>query len=431
MFVLLALMNFASGAEKVGLVLSGGGGRGAYEIGVWKALMDLNVNVGGVYGTSVGSINGAGILMGDFEMLKHIWLSTDYDDVMEVSPEVRKIIEGNLSSLSVLDVARILRKLFAGVDIDPLRIKLRELIDERKVRSSNLDYGLVAYSLSKMRPVMLYLEDIPEGQLVDYILASSNFPVFKRESFGGENYIDGGIYSNIPIELAIKRGYKKIIAVDIGTYGLTDILNFLGGYRSKADIIFIKPRTHFGTVLTFNPEVSKKYMLEGYLDTLSTLGILNGEKYYIHGNEDIFEELFMSLSASDIKDVFNALNLKYIEDVDKKFLYYRVFLPYLESLAGTNGKAPFYTCQVLLDDLASLYDVEWLRLYNTRELLTAIIVAYEKSDVTSFLQSFMRNVRYGKLLEGLKLLFYKGKMPVDDEEYIEMKKRLEELVTIN
>jgi len=434
-FVLLMSIGFALSSswlnDKIGLVLSGGGGRGAYEIGVWKALTDHNFKIGGIYGTSVGSINGAGILMGDFDMLKKIWLSTDYEDVMNVSPEVKKIIEGNLSSLSVLDIAKILRKLFAGVDVTPLRNELKKLIDENKVRSSGLDYGLVSYSLSKMKPVMLYLEDIPNGRLVDYILASANFPVFKRETFNGEQYIDGGIYSNIPIELAINRGYKKIIAVDIGTYGFTDILNFLGKYKNKAEVLFIKPRAHFGTVLTFDPEVSKKYLLEGYLDTLNIFGVVRGKKYYIFGNEDIFGNLFASLSPEAVKELFNTLGLQYLENVEKGYLYNRIFLPYLESFTGTSGKAPKETSYNLLEQLAAFYGIEWLKLYDSYELLKAVVNISHEEGKLNVVQSFVKNLRYKKLFEGLEILLNKGAPPQEDEEYLKLKQALKELVTLD
>ena len=50
--------------KKTALVLSGGGSRGAYEIGVWKALKTLGIQIDMVMGTSVGAINGAMIVQG-------------------------------------------------------------------------------------------------------------------------------------------------------------------------------------------------------------------------------------------------------------------------------------------------------------------------------------------------------------------------------
>ena len=47
------------------LVLSGGGSRGAYEIGAWQALEELGVKFDGVYGTSIGAMNAALVAQGD------------------------------------------------------------------------------------------------------------------------------------------------------------------------------------------------------------------------------------------------------------------------------------------------------------------------------------------------------------------------------
>ena len=60
---------------KVGLVLSGGGGKGAYEIGVWKAIKELNIDkyIKVVSGTSIGAINAVLFAQDDFEEAKKMW----------------------------------------------------------------------------------------------------------------------------------------------------------------------------------------------------------------------------------------------------------------------------------------------------------------------------------------------------------------------
>ena len=70
--------------EKLGLVLSGGGAKGAYEIGVYKALKKLNKKIDIVTGTSIGAINGMFItqkdLKGALKLWKHISFKTIYDE---------------------------------------------------------------------------------------------------------------------------------------------------------------------------------------------------------------------------------------------------------------------------------------------------------------------------------------------------------------
>ena len=54
-------------SKEYGLVLDGGGARGAYQIGAWKALKEAGVRINAVAGTSVGALNGALICMDDPE----------------------------------------------------------------------------------------------------------------------------------------------------------------------------------------------------------------------------------------------------------------------------------------------------------------------------------------------------------------------------
>ena len=68
---------------------------------------------------------------------------------------------------------------------------LVENINEKKLKKSKCGYGLVTFSLSERRGLELYKEEIPEGKLHDYILASSRLPGFKQEELDGKYYLDG------------------------------------------------------------------------------------------------------------------------------------------------------------------------------------------------------------------------------------------------
>ena len=61
-----------------GLVLEGGGAKGAYHIGAYKAIKDMNIEIGGVAGTSVGALNGAAIAQDDFEKAYELWYNMCY-----------------------------------------------------------------------------------------------------------------------------------------------------------------------------------------------------------------------------------------------------------------------------------------------------------------------------------------------------------------
>ena len=70
--------------KEYGLVLEGGGAKGAYQIGAWRALREAGVRIRAVAGTSVGALNGALICMDDFEKAEQIWENIRYSSVMDV-----------------------------------------------------------------------------------------------------------------------------------------------------------------------------------------------------------------------------------------------------------------------------------------------------------------------------------------------------------
>ena len=61
--------------KEYGVVLDGGGARGAYQIGAWKALKEAGIRIHAVAGTSVGALNGALICMDDLNKAQDIWKS--------------------------------------------------------------------------------------------------------------------------------------------------------------------------------------------------------------------------------------------------------------------------------------------------------------------------------------------------------------------
>ena len=70
-------------SKEYGLVLEGGGAKGAYQIGAWKALKEAGVKIRGVAGTSVGALNGALVCMGDVERAENLWKDISNSMVMD------------------------------------------------------------------------------------------------------------------------------------------------------------------------------------------------------------------------------------------------------------------------------------------------------------------------------------------------------------
>ena len=183
---------------KRALVLAGGGAKGSYQIGVWRALQALDWTPDIITGASVGTLNGCLFTMGKIQEAEDLWRGLEIHDVLEI-PETLKPDE---LRPFFLDIIR-----SGGLNVEPLTETIDRLIDEDAVRTSPIHFGLVMTELGSLRSVQCPIEDIPLGQLKDYMLASSAcFPALRPREIDGVKYIDGGWRDNMPLDLAAAMG---------------------------------------------------------------------------------------------------------------------------------------------------------------------------------------------------------------------------------
>ena len=248
---------------KRAVVFSGGGTKGAYEIGVWRALKELSVDYQIVTGTSIGSINGALMAMGDFEKAERIWRDMVMRDLMQEPPKGKSFLREFFDSFFFLD-HHSRRKLIDGaVDNSPFYDFVEKNIDEEAVRSSAVDYGLVTVRARDRKPFMLTKAEIPEGELKDYIIASSSvYPVFPMHRIKEEYFIDGMYHDNLPIELAVSMGAEELIVVDL--HQKPQHANYAG----RANVMYLTPSEDLGGILAFDREKIDSNIEMGYRDTI-------------------------------------------------------------------------------------------------------------------------------------------------------------------
>ena len=267
-----------------GLVLEGGGTKGAYQIGAYEALVHEGIEISAVVGTSIGAINGAMILQGDLELCKKLWENIDYSMVIDMEEaEFEKLSKLSLDKEDILYGLEKIKDLIkeGGLDISPLKLTLDKYIDEEKIRNSKKDFGIVTYNLSNLGARKLFLEDIAQGDLKKYILASAYLPVFKFERLNGNLYIDGAFADNLPFSMLEERGYERLIIIRIYGRGITRKIE-------NENHIVISPREDLGPTLDFNPDRVSYNIRLGYYDTLRTLRGLLGGSYYME--DDLGED---------------------------------------------------------------------------------------------------------------------------------------------
>lgn len=333
-----------------GIALEGGGAKGSYHIGALKALRDLGIDYQVITGTSIGAINGALILSEGLDRAEKIWLSTELNDVVNGDAElIRKILNYEFKEDAKKVRAFIIDMLKqGGVDISPFKDKMRAIVSEDKVRASDVDFGLVALSLTDLRPVTLFKADIPEGKMHDYIFASSNLPAFKDEKFDDKRMIDGAFYDNLPINMLIDRGCDDIIAIRLNATGR--IKRVKRTHQHK--VTMISPSEPLGRSMEVDPEKAAYNIRMGYFDTERVIKGLFGTQYYVTNmmDESIIVKKFLNISDATVEKLSTFLNtskknkrlifeeivpmIASLLKIEDDLSYGEVFLRYYEFLAS-------------------------------------------------------------------------------------------------
>mgnify|MGYP000966074726 CR=1 FL=1 len=355
-----------------GLVLEGGGAKGAYHIGAYKAIMEEDIGIQGIAGTSVGALNGALIAQEDFGLAYDLWYNMSFSRVINATDEeIERLKAGKFSKEDLALLREKVKGVITdrGLDITPLRNLVMETVNEEKIRNSGKDFGIVTVSLTDLKPLEIYIEDIPKGELGEFLLASAYFPAFKREKIGGKSYIDGGIYNNLPVNLLSNKGYKDLIL--IRTHGL--------GYTRKVNLdglntITIAPNEELGRTLDFERDSSRYNLKLGYYDGKKALKNLKGFNYYIEPTkkDDYFMDYLWNLEEKKIVKLKKVFKID--ESVPNRKALFEFINPKISSLLEVekeeNYEEIFYS---LVEKLAVIYEVERFHIYNYGELVDLII----------------------------------------------------------
>ena len=272
-----------------GLTLTGGGARGAYHAGVYRALLEMNKSIKGVTGTSIGAVTAALIAAGENKLIRRIW---------------------NYLSLETITGKS---RLSLNCSTDNIKLILDYIIDEDRVRRSDMLFGFEVMCPQRYENEELFIDDIPYGMLTEYLTAAVCLPVFKARVIGSAKYIDGGFIDNAPYDMLIKKGYKNIIISDDHGIGRERRLS-----DKNVNLIRIRYKKPFGGILNFDRDIIRRTILQGYFDCLHELGAVSG-KIYAFDNED------------------------YLKAVQK---YGRESILTLEKEAYKSGISPFYRYSV-------------------------------------------------------------------------------------
>jgi NTE family protein len=388
--------------KEYGVVLEGGGAKGAYQIGVWKAFMEYGVKIKAVAGVSVGALNGALMCMGDYEKAVDIWKNISYSRIMNVDDnQMEKLMNRKFKELNLQEVRQQSKKILVGGGFDaaPLKQLIDENVDELKIKESEIEFVMGTFNVSNMKEMEITAREAEEGYLKDYLLASANFPLFKNEKLLGKTFLDGGITNNVPIDMLIHRGYKNIIVIRIFGIGLEKKVKI----PEDVNVIYIAPKINLCNVLDFDKKKAIRNISLGYYDAQRLLKPLAGKDYYIDSfrNEQEHLEDLLQVGEKQVRDLL-AL---YKQDTNYEGSRYRKLMeeiyPQLANLLKL-GKIWTYNdlYYAILEYCAKKLRIQKYKIYSELEFCLLLnkrikerLEEQEKSDIFMELaQSVIQNI---------------------------------------
>ncbi|MBP1925033.1 NTE family protein [Sedimentibacter acidaminivorans] len=273
----------------IGLVLGGGGAKGAYEIGAWHALCQhgINKNIKMYSGASIGAINCALIQLMDSDSAAEVWLEYDLQ---------KRFMDNGIDYNEIVQIINRIKK-GKNVDFDGIlsRDGLIELLDELNIENlekSEKDFYASVVNITKIPKERRFLKpaiDWYEGRktgftqyinlknankdfIVKVLSASSALPVIYTPIIIEDQYfVDGGVNDNLPIYPVYQSGYRKIIVISC------ERVNYFSIMRRYPSIqmILIQPSRYLGNLLNgtlnFNQDKLKQSFELGYNDAMNAI----------------------------------------------------------------------------------------------------------------------------------------------------------------
>lgn len=362
---------------KQALTLAGGGAKGAYEIGVYKALDELGFQFDIITGTSIGAVNGAMLVQGDAKKAMALWESLTIDKVMEsngLSFNDSNNIEYYLSHRE--ELIPLVKNYFTskGMDITPFKNMLNEYLNEEKFFKSDTDFGLMTVHYPSLSPEEITKQEIQPGYLAKWVLASAScFPAFPVCEIDGSRYIDGMYYDNVPIDTAFRLGADQVVAVTLKA-GVSQ-----NKYVNHPLVTYIEPSRPLGMALAFENETMTQNIRLGYHDAMKTFGEYFGNAYtFVKSREQKYQATAKSITQKIVR--LEALESPEKQRIAKLKGSATPLSDYLNNMRVPNRQdiSTYFAC--IVETYMNLFGYNIYTEYRIRDVLAELLQRAKASD---------------------------------------------------
>ena len=297
--------------EEWGLVLNGGGGKGAYQIGVFKALFEHKIcdYITAVSGTSSGALNSALFVHGDIDVAIKAWESISTESFWQISPDFSEGILTRDGLINIFD---------EYIDFDKIRMS------DRTVYATVTDFGPNDETKGTVKYIRLNYRPIDE--IRNILLASSAIPIiYAPVRIDGNICRDGGLEDNMPISPLYIEGIRHFIVV-----GLSEETEIPYEKYPDAEFILIRPEESIGDFITgtldFSKSGAKTRMELVYIDAIRRLEFaeedMSSEFFRFRYQEAVrrdYNKVFVENRKNNLEDMINS-DMGKLNDIINKYM---------------------------------------------------------------------------------------------------------------
>lgn len=301
---------------RIGLVLAGGGGKGAYELGVWKALKELGISehISVFSGTSVGAFNAVLFAMGDIDKANELWDEATIDKLVPISKKelIKRGIGLYVGGKNLQLAKKILNdKLdYGAISNEGAREIIDKYLDCNKIKKNNKVCYAACTKLPNYTVQYFRINDYDDELGKEIILASASLPlIYDSTELFGEKYIDGCLSDNIPIQPVYGENCDIIIVVSLSKEIFID-----RSLYPNSKLIIIAPENltenAINGVLNLDSEAKARRILEGYNDTMNKLEPIIELFKFIKEEKDRIENPVIYNIYRWLKKLFDKIKIK-------------------------------------------------------------------------------------------------------------------------
>lgn len=358
-------------AQIDGLVFGGGGSKGSYEVGVWKALDEAKRSFSVVTGTSIGALVGAMYTANQYDQAVALIQNMHQEDVADhpfIFPHqyVQTTYTPDQFSLFLDQYCK------DGPSFAPLAKRFSALFNFEDFIQSSINYGCMTWNVSACQAQPFYKAGMTKDNFLDEMLASASyFPSYNFFKIGSDYYLDGSFAQIVPWQMALDMGATNLVVITLAR------ADSPLGVPIDRDFLIIQPILELYDSVDFDGPSLMRQVTQGYLEGKKYLGNAFGYLYTFAKEDQPLIHTLCKLGHDILKHKNFHFTQDLLDEIWKRLLGYTP-IPYAGPLKDN------YDIMYIIEALGLCAGMDLYQEYHLSQFLEGILNKLNHIDTTFF-----------------------------------------------